>query len=118
MSTRLPNDYRELDNVFVRARPLIQSALVGQYGLSREEAADVERNLREWFVRFSKRSGSTQAEHFLEQELLLMACRAGHVYSLSQQEGSSEERRRSLVLGPEVIAIEITRRSRESEDAP
>lgn len=41
-----------------------------------------------------------------------MACRAGHVYSVSRLEEvlSNDERlQRSLTLGPEIIAIEVER---------
>ena len=91
--------------------PLIERALVSNYRLPPKEATEVEQRLYDWFQRFCRRPGSRQPQS-LRSELLLMACRAGHVYSVSRLEDllSTDERlKRSLSLGPEVIAIEIER---------
>jgi hypothetical protein len=51
----------------------------------------------------------------LQTELLLMACRAGHVLATSRTEDSLQDDllHRTLVLGPEVVAIEIQKGTRE-----
>jgi hypothetical protein len=104
--------------VFGRIRPLIDAALVRQYRLPPAEAEEVRERLYDWFRRFCHRPGLRSPEE-LEAELLLMACRAGHVYSSGQSnEGSVADHRvqRSLTLGPEIIAIEIQKGTPERED--
>ena len=101
---------RQAAAVFGRILPLIDRALVSNYRLPPKEATQVEQKLYEWFERFCRRPGSTRSPESLRSELLLMACRAGHVYSLSKIEdllATDERLKRSLSLGPEVIAIEI-----------
>jgi hypothetical protein len=101
---------KEAASVFGRILPLIDRALVSNYRLPPKEATQVEQRLYEWFERFCRRPGSTRSPESLRSELLLMACRAGHVYSLSRLEdllATDERLKRSLSLGPEVIAIEI-----------
>jgi hypothetical protein len=99
----------EVDAVFGRVLPLIDRALVTNYRLPPAEANQVEAKLYEWFERFCRRPGSNRSIELLRSELVLMACRAGHVYSLAKIERPDFDDRlqRSLTLGPEVIAIEI-----------
>jgi hypothetical protein len=93
--------------VFGRIRPLIDAALLRQYNLPPAEAAEIRERLLDWFRRFCNRPGMRSPEE-LESELLLMACRAGHVCSIGKSDESSDnEVQRSLALGPEIIAIEI-----------
>jgi hypothetical protein len=103
--------------VFGRIRPLIDTALMRQYRLPPQEAAEVRERLLDWFRRFCQRPGLRSPEE-LETELLLMACRAGHVYSSSVTDEVSADHRvqRSLALGPEVIAIEISKGLREEDE--
>ena len=98
-----------MESVFGRLLPLIDRALVSNYRLPPAEATQVEAKLYEWFERFCRRPGSNRSIELLRSELVLMACRAGHVYSLSKIEkpDSDDRLQRSLTLGPEVIAIEI-----------
>jgi len=99
----------EAATVFGQLLPLIEKALLSNYRLPPREASEVEQRLYDWFQRFCRRPGSREPEA-LRSELLLMACRAGHVYSVSRLEDllSTDERlKRSLTLGPEIIAIEI-----------
>ena len=102
---------KEAASVFGQILPLIEKALVTNYRLPPKEASEVEQRLYDWFQRFCRRPGSRSPES-LRSELLLMACRAGHVYSVSRLEdllADDERLKRSLTLGPEVIAIEIER---------
>ncbi len=101
---------KEAAAVFGRILPLIEKALLSNYRLPPSEATEVEQKLYEWFQRFCRRPGSVRSSAALRSELLLMACRAGHVYSISKLEdalAADERLKRSLTLGPEVIAIEI-----------
>jgi hypothetical protein len=100
---------KEAASVFGQILPLIERALVTNYRLPPREANEVEQRLYDWFQRFCRRPGSRRPES-LRSELLLMACRAGHVYSVSRLEdllAQDDRLKRSLTLGPEVIAIEI-----------
>lgn len=102
---------KEAATVFGQILPLIEKALVTNYRLPPKAASEVEQRLYDWFQRFCRRPGSRSPES-LRSELLLMACRAGHVYSVSKIEdllAEDERLKRSLTLGPEVIAIEIER---------
>ena len=101
---------KEAVSVFGRVLPLIEKALVSNYRLPPKEASAVEQRLYEWFQRFCRRPGSARPPESLRSELLLMACRAGHVYSVSRLERvlpGDDRLERALTLGPEVIAIEI-----------
>jgi hypothetical protein len=111
MSSTFTGRNKEAASVFGQILPLIERALVTNYRLPPKEANEVEQRLYDWFQRFCRRPGSRRPES-LRSELLLMACRAGHVYSISRLEDLlAEDARltRSLTLGPEVIAIEIER---------
>jgi hypothetical protein len=101
----------EASTVFGQLLPLIERALLSNYRLPPREANEVEHRLYDWFERFCRRPGSRNPDA-LRSELILMACRAGHVYSVSRLEdllATDERLKRSLTLGPEIIAIEIER---------
>lgn len=116
MSSNPANVSSEAAAVFGRLRPFIDTALTRQYRLSTDEAAEVRDRLLDWFRRFCQRPGLRSPEE-LETELLLMACRAGHVYSSGRSdEIPSDDVQRSLALGPEIIAVEISKGARETED--
>ena len=110
MTETSTNRLKEDEQIFGRARPLIHSALLHQYGLPRTEAREIEECLRDWFQAFIRRPGSPQTADLLKPHLLSMACHAGHVYwsgkpaNETPKEGSV---RRSLSLGPQRIAIEL-----------
>ncbi len=111
MSSTFSGRNKEAASVFGQILPLIERALVTNYRLPPREANEVEQRLYDWFQRFCRRPGSRRPES-LRSELLLMACRAGHVYTMSRLEdvlARDERLTRSLELGPEVIAIEIER---------
>jgi hypothetical protein len=123
MSSTFTGRNKEAASVFGQILPLIERALVTNYRLPPKEASEVEQRLYDWFQRFCRRPGSRRPES-LRSELLLMACRAGHVYTMSRLEDmlrGDERLARSLELGPEVIAIEIERgidKARVPEPAP
>lgn len=105
-----PDSPRDAVTVFRETLPFIERALVSSYRLAPEEAVDVEQSLLEWFDRFCRRPGSARPPESLRAELLLMACRAGHVMSVSRLGGAipeDDDLRRTLSLGPEVVAVEI-----------
>jgi hypothetical protein len=103
--------------VFARLRPIIDAALVRHYRLPADEAAEVRDRLLDWFRRFCQRPGLRPPEE-LETELILMACRAAHVCSIGRTEDAHNDDRvhRSLTLGPEIIAIEITKGTESKEN--
>ena len=111
MSSEPTGRYAEIDRVFARTLPLVQTALTQEYLLSAQEAAEIEQSLLEWFRGFSRRPGSPQSSQALRRHLLSMTCQAGHVYCsgrLGTSLPSSDERlQRALTLGPQQIAIEI-----------
>jgi hypothetical protein len=112
---------KEAAAVFGRILPLIEKALLSNYRLPPSEATEVEQRLFEWFQRFCRRPGSVRSASALRSELLLMACRAGHVYSVSKLENAlegDERLKRSLTLGPEVIAIEIGKGLAKLRESP
>jgi hypothetical protein len=117
MSSNPSNVSSEAVAVFTRIRPLIDTALMRQYRLPSHEAAEVRERLLDWFRRFCQRPG-LRSPGELETELLLMACRAGHVYSTGVADDMTRDERveRSLALGPEIIAIEISKGAREGDD--
>jgi hypothetical protein len=116
MSSNPSKVHLEAHAVFGRLRPLIDAALTRHYRLPEQEAAEVRERLHDWFRRFCQRPGLRSPEE-LETELILMACRAGHVYSLGQATDSSpdDQVHRSLMLGPEIIAIEISKGAPERD---
>jgi len=113
VSKNLSNRDKEIRAVFNLALPFIDSALLSQYRLPKEDASEVEQGLCEWFNRFSRRSGSPESAESLRGHLLLMTCHAGHVYwtgKLGSAPPEDERLNRTLTLGPRVIAIELEKR--------
>src|SRR5215472_7787289 len=115
MSSEPSSRYVEIDRVFARSLPLIQTALIQEYRLSAQEAADIEQSLLEWFRGFSRRPGSPPSPESLRRHLLSMTCQAGHVYC-SGKSGTvaflDDRLQRALTLGPQQIAIEIEEQAR------
>lgn len=104
------NRDEEIALVFARVLETIDLALTGLYGVPREDATKIEQGLLDWFRRYARRPGSARPAGSLRTDLVMMACRAGHVYSAAQFDhtlGTSDARERSLALGPEVIAKEL-----------
>ncbi len=92
---------------------VIESALLTQYGVPREDAARLEQELFQWFDRLSRRPGSPDSVRALRPQLIAMSCRVGHIYwagKLDSEQPGDERVKRTLALGPDVIAFEIERR--------
>lgn len=112
------NRDEEIALVFARVLATVDAALTSLYGVPREDATKIEQGLLDWFRRYARRPGSARPANSLRMDLIMMACRAGHVY-LSGQTGqavSSDARERSLALGPEVIAKEILENLERAKD--
>jgi hypothetical protein len=110
MASRAVNRDEEIALVFARVLETIDTALTSLYSVSREDATKIEQGLLDWFRRYARRPGSARPANSLRTDLMMMACRAGHVYSIAKFDQSSagtEARERSLTLGPEVIAKEL-----------
>ena len=110
MSSRPVNRDEEIALVFARVLETIDTALMSLYGVPREDATKVEQGLLDWFRRYARRPGSARPVNSLRADLITMACRAGHVYSIAQfdqQPSVPDVRERSLALGPEIIAKEV-----------
>jgi len=104
------NRDEEIALVFARALETIDGALTTLYGVPRDDATKIEQGLLDWFRRYARRPGSARPPSSLRTDLIIMACRAGHVYSVAQFDqgpAASEIRERSLALGPEVMAKEL-----------
>jgi hypothetical protein len=100
----------EIALVFARVLETIDSALTNLYGVPRDDATKIEQGLLDWFRRYARRPGSARPAGSLRTDLIMMACRAGHVYSAAQVDNRAsvpDVRERSLALGPEVIAKEL-----------
>jgi hypothetical protein len=121
MPDNLTGRREEIDSIFCRVLPMIDSALVRHYRLSQDEAMGVEQSLYEWFHGFARRPGSPKSAEGLRPHLLLMACQAGHVYwtgKVVEESQRDESVKRSLVLGPQEIAIEVETTVKRRETAP
>jgi hypothetical protein len=124
LSTSFPNREEEIRWIYAQLAPQIDNALVARYRLPRSEAERVGQELYEWFHRLCRRPGMSSSPKLLRPQLLSMACRVGHVYWSGQ--GGLDNRdlddtvRRSLALGPEIIAIEIENglNERRKEEEP
>lgn len=104
------NRDEEIALVFARVLETIDTALTALYGVPREDATKIEQGLLDWFRRYARRPGSARPAGSLRADVIMMACRAGHVYSAAQLDEPSpvrDTRERSLSLGPEVIAKEL-----------
>jgi hypothetical protein len=114
----------EIDRVFARSLPLLESALTQEYRLTPREAAEIQQSLLEWFRGFARRPGSPESADALRRHLLSMTCQAGHVYCSGKVAASPNDERlqRALTLGPQQIAMEIEEQAQlaqaiESQDS-
>jgi|SRR5215813_5632091 len=100
---------RRVRSIISTASRLIESTLTHDYGVPQDEAVRLEEELFTWFDRLSRRPGVPESLRVLRSHLISMTCKVGHVYwSGRVGENPSDERvKRSLALGPEIIAIEI-----------
>lgn len=118
MSEHFSTRDQEIRAVFARALPFIDSTLLSQYKLPRDEATEMEQRLSEWFETFSRRPGTPVPIGSLRSHLLLMTCQAGHVYwagKLGSETPADENVKRALTLGPQEIAIELEKSFEEKE---
>jgi hypothetical protein len=114
------NRREEVERIFGRVLPLIDSALLQHYGLSRSEATEVEDCLHDWFHGFVRRPGTPCTLAQLRPHLLAMACNAGHVYwsgKIAAEVPLDGNVQRSLTLGPQRIAVELER-TQEARENP
>jgi len=123
LATNLPNRDEEIRSVFAQVAPQIDIVLISRYTLPRQEAQRIEQELFAWFHRLCRRSGAPISAHLLRPQLISMACKVGHIYWSGRGqagEGLDDAVRRSLALGPELVAIEIEKGigEREGEKRP
>lgn len=120
MSTSPSIRDEQLRSIFAQVAPQIDSALVSRYGLPRQGADRVQQELFAWFHRLCRRPGAPASAQFLRPQLISMACRFGHIYWAARAEGehpNNEAVRRSLSLGPELVAVEIENAIGSRDDA-
>ena len=99
--------------LFKVTEQVIDSTLTSVYGIPSDDAAQLELELFAWFDRFARRPGTPDSLISLRPHLLSMACKIAHVYWSGRADASlvgDERVRRSLALGPEVVASEIEER--------
>ena len=96
---------------------LIDSALVIDYGVPSDEAFRLEQELFTWFDRLSRRPGVPESWQALRFHLISMTCKIGHIYWSGRigEHPTDERVKRSLALGPEIIAIEMEKRLETTE---
>jgi len=110
MDQSFPMD-RRIRSIVSKASRLIESTLLTDYGVPREEALRLEEELFIWFDRLSRRPGVPDSTKALRSHLISMTCKVGHVYWCGRPEVPADERvKRALALGPEIIAIELEKR--------
>jgi hypothetical protein len=112
-----PSRERRVRSIISKASRLIESTLVTDYAVPREEALRLEQELFTWFDRLSRRPGVPASSRTLRSHLISMTCKVGHVYwSGRLDEIPGDERvKRNLALGPEIIAIELEKRIDETQ---
>jgi hypothetical protein len=104
--------------ILARSSALVESTLVSDYGLPKEEAERLARELSEWFDRLTRRPGTPTSLVALRAQLVSMTCKVGHVYwsgKLGTANPVNETLKRTLALGPEVIAFEVEKRLEAAE---
>ena len=102
----------ELRQLVQQAFGVVETTLQTQYHLPAEDASRLEKEVLEWFDRLSRRPGSPSSPALLRLQLVSMTCKIGHVYWVGKLGGNppNDERvRRTLALGPEIVAIELER---------
>lgn len=107
----------ELRAVVRQALGVVETTLRTHYRLPPEDAAQLEREVLEWFDRLSRRPGSPSSPTLLRLQLVSMTCKIGHVYWVGKLGGNQphdEHVRRTLTLGPEIVAIELERQFEET----
>jgi hypothetical protein len=97
---------------------LIESTLVSAYGVPKEEAARLQQELFLWFHRLARRPGTSLSVQALRTHLLSMTCKVGHVFWMAKsgaRKTENEKVKRTLALGPDIIASELEKQIEETE---
>jgi hypothetical protein len=116
-----PSTHRLVSALFRESLNVIDSTLMNLYGVPREDAKRLEEELLNWFDRFARRPGTSESIKNLRPHLISMACKIGHIYWFGKpanEQPQDENAKRSLALGPEIIAIEIEGRLGEGVQSP
>lgn len=106
------SDEEGLRTIVRQALGVVETTLRTHYCVPPDDAAQLERELLEWFDRLSRRPGSPSSPALLRLQLVSMTCKIGHVYwvgKLGGNEPQNEHVRRTLTLGPEIVALELER---------
>jgi hypothetical protein len=113
-----PSRDRQVRSIISKASRLIESTLLADYGVPREEASRLQEELFTWFDRLSRRPGVPESSRALRSHLISMTCKVGHVYWSSKlEEVPADDRvKRVLALGPEIIAIELEKRFESTDE--
>lgn len=119
MDSNDPNEQR-VRVILANDAGFIEATLISDYGLPREEASRLTKELCEWFDRLARRPGTPTSQQSLRYQLIAMTCKVGHVYWTGKldQPPSNETVRRTLALGPEIIAFEVEQRLENNERPP
>lgn len=110
---------QEVAALFYGALEVVDSTLTSLYGVPQEDAARLEQELFAWFDRLSRRPSSPESVRALRPHLISMTCKVGHVYWMGKadvERPRDEAVRRSLALGPEIIAVELENRLNSRAD--
>lgn len=106
-------------SILANTAGVVESTLVSYYALPVEEAQKLEEELFLWFERLSRRPGVPETFQGLRNHLISMTCKVAHVYWVGRSDSGLPENemlRRTLALGPDVIAIELERQIEDQDD--
>jgi hypothetical protein len=109
----------QVDALFLRALPVITEALTGDYGLTEDEASELEQNLYLWFDRLARRPGQVPISS-LRSSLLLAACQFARGVCQMKHEAAAAQSAEEFPVPryePSAFAVELERRllNRERE---
>jgi hypothetical protein len=109
----------QVDALFLRALPVITEALTNDFGLTEDEASELEQNLYLWFDRLARRPGQVPISS-LRSSLLLAACQFARGVCQMKHEAAvaaNQPPSRMPRYEPSAFAVELERRllNRERE---
>jgi hypothetical protein len=110
----------QVDSLFLRALPVIADALTTDYGLSEDEASELEQNLYLWFDRLARRPGQVPLSS-LRSSLLLAACQFARGVCQMKYEAavaSNQQPPTPPRYEPAAFAVELERRLLDAEGEP
>jgi hypothetical protein len=102
----------QVDALFLTALPVITEALTNDYGLSEDEASELEQNLYLWFDRLARRPGQVPISS-LRSSLLLAACQFARGVCQMKHEAASATKQEDFPVPryePSAFAVELERR--------